>query len=99
MLLHGENHLEMGPSFRDNALGGTAWWVANAEYTHTLIGPVKGLVFLDAASLDSEVELAAGIGVRINLPVGPIRLEYGRSLSQDSGEPGGAFHFAIGTTF
>ncbi|MDB2673983.1 BamA/TamA family outer membrane protein [Akkermansiaceae bacterium] len=55
--------------------------------------------FIDAAGLDSEVELAAGIGVRINLPVGPIRLEYGRSLSQDSGEPGGAFHFAIGTTF
>lgn len=91
--------LEMGASFNGNALGGTAWWVANAEYTHTLVGPVRGLVFLDAASLDSEVELAAGIGVRVNLPVGPIRLEYGRSLSRDSGEPGGAFHFAIGTTF
>jgi len=91
--------LEMGTSFRGNALGGTAWWVANAEYTRTLIGPVRGLAFFDAASLDAGVELAVGVGVRVNLPVGPIRLEYGRSLSQDSGEPGGAFHFAIGTTF
>lgn len=91
--------LEMGEAFQGNALGGTAWWVANVEYTHTLIGPVKGLVFLDVASLDSQVELAAGVGVRINLPVGPIRLEYGRSLSQDRGEPSGTFHFAIGTTF
>lgn len=91
--------LEMGPSFNGLALGGTKWWLANAEYMHTLVGPVRGLVFIDAAGLDSEVELAAGVGVRINLPVGPIRFEYGRSLSQDSGEPGGAFHFAIGTTF
>ncbi len=91
--------LQMGPSFNGNALGGTKWWLANIEYMHTIVGPVRGLVFIDTAGLDSEVELAAGIGVRINLPVGPIRLEYGRSLSQDSGEPGGAFHFAIGTTF
>jgi outer membrane protein insertion porin family len=91
--------LKMGSSFNGNALGGTEWWLANAEYMHHLAGPFKALVFVDAAGLDSEVELAAGLGIRINLPVGPIRLEYGRSLSQDSGEPGGTFHFAIGTTF
>ncbi|MDG2401074.1 MAG: BamA/TamA family outer membrane protein [Akkermansiaceae bacterium] len=91
--------LKMGSSFNGNALGGTEWWIANAEYMYNLAGPFKALVFIDAAGLDSEVELAAGLGVRINLPVGPIRLEYGRSLSQNSGEPGGAFHFAIGTTF
>lgn len=91
--------LEMGPSLNGLALGGTKWWLANAEYMQTLVGPVRGLIFIDAAGLDSEVELAAGVGVRINLPVGPIRFEYGRSLSQDRGEPRGAFHFAIGTTF
>ncbi|MEN8772235.1 MAG: BamA/TamA family outer membrane protein [Akkermansiaceae bacterium] len=91
--------LEMGPSFDGYALGGTKWWLANAEYMHTIAGPIRGIVFIDTAGLDSEVELAAGVGVRINLPVGPIRFEYGRSLSQDSGEPSGAFHFAIGTTF
>lgn len=91
--------LEMGSSFDGYALGGTKWWLANAEYMHTIVGPIRGIVFIDTAGLDSEVELAAGVGVRINLPVGPIRFEYGRSLSQDSGEPSGAFHFAIGTTF
>lgn len=91
--------LKMGSSFNGNALGGTEWWLANVEYMHNLAGPFEALVFCDAAGLDSEIELAAGLGVRINLPVGPIRLEYGRSLSQNSGEPGGAFHFAIGTTF
>jgi outer membrane protein assembly complex protein YaeT len=90
---------EMGPNFEGDPLGGTSWWVANVEYTRTIKGPIKGVVFVDAGALDNELELAAGLGVRIDLPVGPIRLEYGRSLSQDDGEPGGAFHFAIGTTF
>ena len=89
----------MGPDFEGDPLGGTSWWVANVEYTRTIKGPIKGVVFVDAGALDNELELAAGLGVRIDLPVGPIRLEYGRSLSQDDGEPGGAFHFAIGTTF
>lgn len=60
---------------------------------------MKGLLFLDAASLDSELEFVAGVCVGINLPFGPVRLEYGHSLSQDSGEAGGVFHFAIATTF
>ena len=89
----------MGADFDDHPLGGTSWWVANFEYTRTMVGPVKGVAFFDAGALDSDIEMAVGLGVRIDLPVGPIRLEYGHSLTQDSGEPTGAFHFAIGTTF
>ncbi len=90
---------EMGPTFNDLPLGGTNWWIANAEYVHTIYGPVRGVAFLDAGALDGETEVAAGLGLRIDLPVGPVRLEYGRSLTQDQNEPSGAFHFAIGTTF
>ena len=90
---------DLGENFAGSPLGGTTWWLANAEYSHTLKGPIRGLIFIDAGALDGEIELAAGLGLRINLPVGPIRLEYGRSFSRDSGEPSGAFHFAIGTTF
>ena len=90
---------DLGPEVNGRPTGGTSWWVANAEYSHTLNGPFRWLVFIDAGALDGEVELAAGLGLRIDLPVGPIRLEYGHSLSQDPGEPSGAFHFAIGSTF
>lgn len=90
---------DMGPQSEGSPLGGNAWWVANAEYTRSLKGPLKGVFFLDAGTLDDDLELAAGLGVRIDLPVGPIRFEYGRSLSRDDGDPSGAFHFAIGTTF
>jgi len=90
---------ELGTEVNGDPLGGTSWWVANAEYSHTLKGPLRWLIFLDAGALDGDVEFAAGLGLRIDLPVGPIRLEYGRSLSRDDGEPSGAFHFAIGSTF
>ncbi|HEY1120352.1 MAG TPA: outer membrane protein assembly factor, partial [Haloferula sp.] len=99
---------EMGPrSVTNDPLGGEAFWVANAEYVHVLFGPVKGVGFIDAGSMSAineglnfdSAELAAGLGIRIDLPVGPIRLEYGRNLTKDENESSGIWHFAIGAAF
>jgi len=99
---------ELGPRSRSNdPLGGETYWVANAEYVHALFGPMKGVGFVDAGHLSAvndgfsfeSPEIAVGLGIRIDLPVGPIRLEYGHSLTQDAGEPSGVWHFAIGTAF
>ena len=69
--------------------------------------PVKGVLFFDAGSLardhedmwSADVELATGLGLRLNLPIGPVRVEYGYNLTRDDGEPTGTFHFAIGNAF
>lgn len=99
---------ELGPRTRSNdPLGGETYWVTNAEYVHALFGPIKGVGFVDAGHLSGigngfdfeSPEIAAGLGIRIDLPVGPIRLEYGHNLTQDLGEPSGTWHFAIGTAF
>ncbi|MDB4544523.1 BamA/TamA family outer membrane protein [Akkermansiaceae bacterium] len=98
---------DLGPKFGNDPIGGTSWWVANAEYTRQITGPVQGVLFLDAGALspdpaglfDADIEVAAGLGIRLDLPVGPVRLEYGYSLTRDNDEPAGAFHFAIGATF
>ena len=99
---------ELGPRARSNdPLGGETYWVTNAEYVHALFGPMKGVGFIDAGHLSGlndgfsfdSPEVAIGLGLRIDLPVGPIRLEYGHSLTQDDGEPSGVWHFAIGTAF
>ena len=99
---------ELGPRSRSNdPLGGETYWVANVEYVHTLFGPMKGVGFVDAGHLSAvndgfsfdSPEIAVGLGLRIDLPVGPIRLEYGHSLTQDAGDPSGVWHFAIGTAF
>jgi len=98
---------DMGPQINGHPTGGAAWWIANAEYIRTIAGPVKGVVFLDAGALSekagdlfsTDIEVALGLGLRIDLPVGPIRFEYGHSLTQDGDEHSGAFHFSIGGTF
>ena len=65
------------------------------------------MAFFDAGSLarnheelaNADIELATGLGIRLDLPIGPVRLEYGYNLTRDPGEPAGAFHFAIGCAY
>ena len=99
---------ELGPwSFTGYPIGGEAYWVTNFEYTRRLAGPLRGVVFVDAGGLSqnwedfgfTDPEVAVGLGLRINLPIGPARLEYGHNLTQDGRDPSGTWHFAIGATF
>jgi outer membrane translocation and assembly module TamA len=68
---------------------------------------MRAVAFVDAGTLSrtfselgsAEVEVAAGLGVRLDLPIGPVRLEYGYNLTRDADEPTGALHFAIGVAF
>lgn len=98
---------ELGPSFGGNPYGGDFSWALNTEVSRKITGAVSAVAFVDAGAVTGNyvgvrqggLELAAGLGVRIELPVGPVRLEYGHNLTQDAGEPGGTWHFAIGATF
>jgi len=98
---------ELGPSANGYPTGGEASWHANAELIRNLTGTLKAVGFLDAGSLarsydqlgDSDLEMALGLGLRLDLPIGPVRLEYGYNLTRDSGEPAGSLHFAIGAAF
>ena len=98
---------ELGPSSNGYPRGGEAYWSANLEYIHTLKGLLRGIAFFDAGNLNENYEdfgsgrtnIAAGVGLRFDLPIGPVRLEYGHNLNPDDGDPSGALHFAIGTTF
>lgn len=98
---------ELGPSANNYPTGGEASWHANAELIRNLGGTLKAVGFLDAGSLarsydelgDSDLEMALGLGLRLDLPIGPVRLEYGYNLTRDSGEPAGSLHFAIGAAF
>jgi outer membrane translocation and assembly module TamA len=89
----------MGSQHQGRPLGGTEWWVANAEIVQTISGPIKGVSFLDLGSLSGDIEIALGLGVRLDLPIGPVRLEYGHNMSRDEREPSGTFHFALGISF
>ncbi len=98
---------ELGPAIRESAYGGNFSWVVNTELTREITSLLSVVGFVDVGGVEGDyiapreggVEVAAGLGLRLELPIGPVRLEYGRSLTQGPGEPGGAFHFAIGSAF
>lgn len=99
---------ELGPLAANGfAVGGEAHWVANLEYSRPIAGPLRGVAFVDAGGLTRQwedlgltsPEVAVGLGLRLDLPVGPVRFEYGYNLTRDVPEPDGTFHFAIGATF
>ena len=100
---------DLGPSAGTGnyPTGGDAYWTSNLELIRQLPGTLKLVGFLDAGTLSqnysdifaADVELAAGLGLRLDLPLGPLRLEYGFNLTRRPGDPTGAFHFAIGTAF
>lgn len=103
---YGERELGLLSSSGD-PLGGEAYWNASVEYIRPYNDLLSGVIFYDVGSIFSDANnysfsspnQAIGIGARIDLPVGPVRLEYGYNLNQKPGEPSGAFHFSIGAQF
>lgn len=98
---------ELGPTVDGYPTGGEAMWNTNAELIRNITGAVKAVAFFDAGTLarnheelsSADIELAAGLGFRLDLPIGPVRVEYGYNLTRDPGEPNGTFHFAIGCAY
>jgi outer membrane protein insertion porin family len=98
---------ELGPSFAGDPYGGDFSWAVNTELSRIITSSLTAVAFVDAGAVTGNytgirqggLELAAGLGIRLDLPIGPVRLEYGHNLTQDPGEPSGTWHFVIGATF
>ncbi len=98
---------ELGPSDRGNPIGGEFFSVYNVEYTFPVFGELQMAVFLDAGNLLAQAEdigfgnmrYAVGLGLRYQLPIGPLRIDYGVNPSPRNGEAFGAFHFSFGFAF
>jgi len=107
--LRGFNFREVGPvDIDDNPIGGSSLAYLTAEITFPIISRVRGAVFGDigfvnASAYDfgtSNVNADIGIGLRLDLPIGPIRVDYGYPVIYDSWNgPPGKFNFNIGYQF
>ncbi|GDX11062.1 hypothetical protein LBMAG57_28340 [Verrucomicrobiota bacterium] len=87
-------------------LGGNFYTVFNAEWEHPISGAFSGAVFADAGNLvgGSTVSLddmryAIGVGLRYQLPIGPLRVDYGINPSPKAGDAPGALHVSFGFAF
>jgi len=88
-------------------IGGAAMLLANLEWRRRLAGAVGLNLFLDGGNVWAsrnqvawdDVRWGAGLGLRFETPVGPIRLEYGWKLDRLPGERAGELFFSLGNPF
>lgn len=88
-------------------IGAETYTLFNVEVEQAITNTWSVVVFLDA--LGEAAELAAypwderlysaGLGVRYQTIVGPVRLEYGRNLNPRPDDPSGTLHFSVGFPF
>lgn len=107
--LRGFNFREVGPVDEDdNPIGGNSLGYLTVELTFPIISRVRGAVFGDAGFVNrdaydfstSSVNADIGIGLRLDLPIGPIRIDYGIPVIYESfNGPPGKFNFNIGYQF
>jgi outer membrane protein insertion porin family len=96
----------------DEPIGGDTYWFGYAEYSIPIIEQERGIgvrlaVFYDVGSVDARPYSWGlenfndnyGIGLRLNLPIGPIKLDYGIPINHDRYNSGsGQFQFGVGYT-
>jgi outer membrane protein insertion porin family len=88
-------------------VGAKSYALANLELEQALTEQWSAVVFVDA--LGTALRLAAypfdeylysaGLGVRYQTLIGPVRLEYGRNLNPRPDDPRGTLHFSVGFPF
>ena len=115
LYLGGANNLR-GFKFRDvgpkdsegEPLGGNTLARLTVEYTFPVVEKVRGAVFYDLGFVNAgsynfgggNVNSDIGLGVRLDLPIGPVRIDYGVPVSSDNNNgKGGKFNFNIGYQF
>lgn len=80
---------------------GDSMFFANAEYRFRILKGVQGVVFVDAGTVwikdvvneQSSISTGAGVGVRVETPIGMLRVDYG------IGREGGQAYLGFGQTF
>lgn len=97
----------LGPKGSDGTpTGGNAFLMTNIEL-RSYLGWGLGLVtFIDGGDvwvktddMNLSFKYTAGLGLRYNTPVGPLRVDYGYKLMREAGESSGEIHFSIGHAF
>src|SRR5207244_7324505 len=105
LFLGGSNNLrgvpfrEVGPQQNGEPIGGQSMARATIEWTFPIIEKARGAVFYDTGFDNSSAwsfgfnHMASdvGVGLRLDLPVGQVRLDYGYESMRDGSDGGGEF--------
>ena len=113
LYLGGANNLrgfpfrEVGPQQNGEPIGGQSMARLTVEWTFPIIEKARGALFYDSGFVNADPwkfdfsHLASdiGAGIRINLPIGPMRLDYGYPIERAGYHGGGHFNFSVGYQF
>ena len=107
--LRGFAFRKISPKDGDNQpIGGNTSVNGTAEYSYPIVERVRGAFFFDIGNVYqnaydfsfSNLKSDAGMGVRLNLPIGPLRLDYGYPIMTDrSSGRTGKIQFSVGYQF
>jgi outer membrane protein insertion porin family len=100
------------PNMANEPIGGDSYWFGSAEYSIPIFEQEHGVgvrfaFFYDIGNVmanpytfnTSNFNDNWGLGLRLNLPIGPIRLDYGIPIHHDQFNSGsGQFQFGVGYT-
>ncbi len=114
LFLGGSNNLR-GFDFRDvgpkdpsgEPLGGQSMARATIEWTFPIVEKARGALFYDTGFVNSDpwdynfnnIASDIGFGLRLDLPIGPLRVDYGIPLQQAGNHGSGKFNFNVGYQF
>jgi outer membrane protein insertion porin family len=114
LFLGGSNNLR-GFAYRDvgprdkhgEPIGGQSMARATAELTFPIVTKARGAIFYDTGFVNADpydfstnhVASDFGFGIRLDLPIGPLRLDYGIPIQKDGRSSGGHFNFNVGYQF
>ena len=110
--IRGFGNRDIGPhDINNEPLGGNTMAYTNLELTFPIMDRVRGAVWNDMGFLDArsfhytdainEGDAAVGVGLRLNLPIGPLRLDYGVPYKDEGWNHNntGKFSFDVGYQF
>lgn len=106
--LRGFNYRDVGPKdVNGEPLGGKSLARGTIELTFPIIEKVRAAVFYDVGFVEPRAFNAGGraasdvgIGLRLDLPVGPIRIDYGLPIETGgNNSKNGKFNFNVGYQF
>jgi outer membrane protein assembly factor BamA len=89
-------------------IGAKSYALANLDLEQALAAKWSVIAFGDALATAAELSgyplagerlFAAGLGLRFQTLIGPLRAEYGRNLNPRPGDPGGTWQISVGAPF
>lgn len=114
--MRGFSFRDVGPKDEDGEpIGGGTLVRATVEYTFPIVDKIRGALFYDLGWVNEDgykfspkktangsggFNQDVGIGVRLDLPIGPVRIDYGIPITTDDyNDSTGRFNFNIGYQF